>query len=73
MFSQNCSADPLPAIEENISTWRERFINQLLAVLGTSHRNIAVDKFQLSLRLYYRVMEALLVQASLMCSFVIFL
>ena len=64
-LSQNCSTDPAGGISERLSSMREVFVRRFISVTHDSQRSMAEQRYQLSVRLYLRVLEALLVAVSL--------
>ncbi|XP_070538405.1 retinoblastoma-associated protein-like isoform X2 [Ptychodera flava] len=59
-YFSNCPVNPFPEIERRIGKLQQEFIREFLAVTGPAYREIAKKRWQLALRLYYRVMEAML-------------
>ncbi|XP_072035042.1 LOW QUALITY PROTEIN: retinoblastoma-associated protein-like [Amphiura filiformis] len=59
-YFENCSTNPSSSIQERISQLREGYTEHFTAELGVQSMDVARSRFQLGVRLYYRVMEAML-------------
>ncbi len=58
---QNCSVDPASSILERLVSLKEVFVRRFVAVTNSNQRQLGQQRYQLSVRLYFRVLEALLV------------
>ncbi|XP_077987637.1 retinoblastoma-associated protein-like [Glandiceps talaboti] len=59
-YFTNCPVNPSSEIEKRIVKLQQDFIARFLSASGPQYREIAKKRWQLALRLYYRVMEAML-------------
>ena len=63
-FSQNCATDPSTSIQNRIGKLRDAYTACFMKQLGSYSLDVARSRFQLGVRLYYRVMEAMLKRVS---------
>ena len=62
---QNCSVNPASTIVERLNSLQDVFIRRFVSVTNQNQRQMAQQRYQLSVRLYFRVLEALLIAVSL--------
>ncbi|XP_064615669.1 retinoblastoma-associated protein-like [Liolophura sinensis] len=60
IFFKNCSKRPDETVADCVKQLEKEFIASLIKVTGEKHRSIGEQRFRMAVRLYYRVMEALL-------------
>ncbi|XP_078693242.1 retinoblastoma-associated protein-like [Branchiostoma floridae x Branchiostoma belcheri] len=59
-YFNNCSTDPTEGILQRVSALKTAFVSRFLQATGDNYRDIAEQRCHLAIRMYYRVMEAML-------------
>ncbi|XP_071165079.1 retinoblastoma-associated protein-like isoform X1 [Mytilus edulis] len=59
-YFQNCSANPYSSILNRTEKMKDVFIREYVSLTNDNHRPVAIQRYMLAQRLYYRVMEAML-------------
>ncbi|XP_013404180.1 retinoblastoma-associated protein-like, partial [Lingula anatina] len=56
----SCTSNPQPDIEDRVRHLEERFVDGFCQVMGKNKKSISQQRYQLAVRLYYRVLEKML-------------
>ncbi|XP_013391758.2 retinoblastoma-associated protein-like [Lingula anatina] len=59
-FFKSCTSNPQPDIEDRVRHLEERFVDGFCQVMGKNKKSISQQRYQLAVRLYYRVLEKML-------------
>ncbi|XP_022095249.1 retinoblastoma-associated protein-like [Acanthaster planci] len=59
-YFKNCNQDPSSSINERVAALKDSYIHHFKRVMGSPSAGVARSRFQIGVRLYYRVMEAML-------------
>ncbi|XP_038051162.1 retinoblastoma-associated protein-like isoform X2 [Patiria miniata] len=59
-YFKNCSQDPSVSINQRVVALKDAYVHHFKRVMGSPSAAVARSRFQIGVRLYYRVMEAML-------------
>ena len=57
---QSCSLDPSSSIAQRVTKEKEEYVRHFKRIMGSPSGSVARSRFQIGVRLYYRVMASML-------------